>query len=183
MKFDAPIPGQSLTGAPKAYPWERPPEINDPEQAIALHISRLNNEDRIGAIVDMLQMEMDVKTLTEGIVRGAVANGVHSVDVGLLVAPVVHEFIVSLAEEAGIEFDEGLVDTKGKEKSRTAVEKAKAEVALEKALKTRKGGKASTPTDDLEMAFSEAPIESDEVMDEMPMEEPMAPKGLMARKN
>lgn len=182
MKFDGPIPGQSLTGAPKAMPWERPPEITDPEEAIALHITRLNNEERIEAIVDMLQLDIDVKTLTEGIVRGGVANGVHSIDVGLIVSPVIHEFIVSVAEEAGIEFDEGLEDKKGKEKGRTAVQKAKAEAALEKALKAIKGSKGTTPTDDLEMALSEAPIESDEVMEEVPMEEPMAPKGLMARR-
>ena len=182
MRIDGPIPGQSLTGAPKAYPWERPPEIVVPEEAIALHITRLNNEERIEAIVDMLQLDIDVKTLTEGIVRGGVANGVHSVDVGLLVAPVVHEFIVSIAEEAGIEFDEGLEDKKGKEKGRSAVQKAKAEAALEKALKARKGSKATTPADDLEMAVSEAPIESDGDMDGMPMGEPMAPKGLMSRR-
>lgn len=182
MKIDGPIPGQSLTGAPKSMPWERPPEINDPEKAIALHITRLNNEERIEAIIDMLQLDIDVKTLTEGIVRGGVANGVHSVDVGLIVSPVIHEFIVSIAEEAGIEFDEGLEDKKGKEKGRTAVEKAKAEAALEKALKSRKGSKATTPTDDLEMAVGEAPIESDSMMEEEPMEEVPMTKGLMARR-
>ena len=31
----APIPGQSLTDEPKNYPWENPPEITDPEEAIA----------------------------------------------------------------------------------------------------------------------------------------------------
>lgn len=182
MKFEGPIPGQSLTGAPKAMPWERPPEINDPEKAIEIHITRLNNEEKIEAIIDMLQMDIDVKTLTEGIMRAGVANGVHSIDVGLLVAPVVHEFIVSIAEEAGIEYDEGLEDKGKKEKGRKAVEKAKAEAALEKALKGRKPSKGTTPTDDLEGAVSDAPIEPDGAMEEEVMVEPEAPRGLMARR-
>jgi hypothetical protein len=179
MKFDGPIPGQSLTGAPKAYPWERPPEVTDPEQAIELHITRLNNEEKIEAILEMLQMGIDVKTLTEGIARAGVANGVHSIDIGLLVAPVIHEFIVSIAEEAGVEFDEGLEDKSKKARGRDAVEKAKAEVALEKALQARKGPKAATPTQDLEMAAPEAPIEPE--MD-MEAEDQVMPKGLMARR-
>ena len=182
MKFDGPIPGQSLTGSPKAYPWERPPEIVDPEAAIELHITRLNTEEKIEALLEFLQMGIDVKTLTEGIARAGVANGVHSIDVGLFVAPVIHEFIVSIAEEAGIEFDEGLEDKGKKEKGRKSVEKAKAEVALEKALQKRKGAKGSQPTDALEMAVPEAPIESEMLPEETGMTEEVMPKGLMARR-
>lgn len=182
MKFDGPIPGQSLTGAPKAYPWERPPEVVDPEKAIEIHIARLNNEEKIEALLEMLQMGIDVKTLTEGIARAGVANGVHSIDVGLLVAPVVHEFIVSIAEEAGIEFDEGLEDKAKKEKGRKSVEKAKAEIALEKALQARRGKKAATPTEDLEMALPEAPVEAEVGLEEVDMAEQAMPKGLMARR-
>ena len=31
--FEAPIPGQSLTGEPRQYPWESPPQIDKPEDA------------------------------------------------------------------------------------------------------------------------------------------------------
>lgn len=172
MKFDGPIPGQSLTSAPKAAPWERPPEIVDPEQAMAMHIERLNNEEMMENIVDMLELDIDVVTLTQGIVRGAVAAGVHSIDVGLIVSPVIHEFIVGVAEDAGIEFDEGLEDVKGKEKAKRAIEKAKAEKMLRKVLKEDRGPEAEPMPD---MGQDEAAIEP-----EAPME--VAPKGLMARR-
>ena len=32
------IPGQSLTGEPKGYAWERPPEFDKPEDALKYYI-------------------------------------------------------------------------------------------------------------------------------------------------
>lgn len=126
MDFDAPIPGESLTKAPGSMPYERPPEINDPEEAIQMHLSRLSESDKQQDILDMLELDMDVVTLTEGILRSAVATGIHSIDVSMIIAPVIHEFIKTTAEDAGIDFDEGLVDAK-KEKARAqAITKAKA---------------------------------------------------------
>ena len=36
----------------------------------------------------------------------AVGNGIHSIDVGLIIAPAVHKEIVSIAEESGMEYEE-----------------------------------------------------------------------------
>jgi hypothetical protein len=55
---------------------------------------------------------LDIKTVTTGILRSAVANGIHSVDVSLLVAPVIHEFIKQTTKALGIEADDGFVDKK-----------------------------------------------------------------------
>jgi hypothetical protein len=106
--FNAPIPGQSLTTEPKGYPWERPPEITDPEEAIQYHLARLSEPDMLDGILDLIEVdELDVKTLTAGIMRGAVASGMHTIDVALLVAPVVHEFIKQGALAFGLNPDDG----------------------------------------------------------------------------
>jgi hypothetical protein len=188
--FDGPIPGQSLTGSPKAYPWERPPEIVDPEEALVRYLTNLNGTEQIEGILDMLELEMDVKTLTEGLVRVGVAEGLHSIDVGLIISPVIHEFIVSVAEEAGIEYDEGLVDKKAQEEKKKVVTKAKKEQILQKLRKERQSGSNVSEvsgTDNLEMALSEAPIESQGMSEGVGMEEEImpeqeAPRGLMARR-
>ena len=87
-QFNAPIPGQSLTTEPKGFPWERPPEIVDPEEAIQMHLTRLSDPKKLSAVLDLIELEgLDVYTLTKGIMRGAVAGGIHSIDVGLIVAP------------------------------------------------------------------------------------------------
>jgi hypothetical protein len=130
-QFNAPIPGQSLTLEPKAYPWERPPEINDPEEAIQMHLTRLTDPDMLEAALDAMELgELDIHTLTKGIMRGAVANGIHSIDVALIAAPVVHEYLRQAADAAGIEVDDGFEDKAAKEMRRQSVVAMKAKKKL-----------------------------------------------------
>lgn len=109
--YGAPIPGQSLTTEPKGFPWERPPEIVDPEEAIQMHLSKMAEPKRLRAALDLIELEgMDVATLVKGRLRGAVSQGMHSVDVSLLIAPVLHDFIKQAADVAGIEAEDGFED-------------------------------------------------------------------------
>ncbi|PHS02795.1 MAG: hypothetical protein COA78_20340 [Blastopirellula sp.] len=156
--MDAPIPGQSLTSAPGTYPYERPPEISDPEEAIQMHLTRLNTSEMIEDILDTLELGITVKELTEGIARSAVAEGLHSIDVSMIISPVIHEYIKSTADEAGIEYDEGLIDEEEQEARTNAIVAAKAEAMMGK-----------------------------EVEEEMPMAPPVEPvaeepRGLMTRR-
>jgi len=115
--FEAPIPGQSLTTPPKQYPWERPPEMVDPEEAMAYYVDWLTNAERMSAIMEALELGFTVKNLTEGIVRVGVAEGLHTIDVGLLVSPVVHHYIKSTAQTLKVDFEEGFEDKATKEKN------------------------------------------------------------------
>lgn len=111
---DIPMPGQSLTREPKAAPYERPPQIVDPEEALDWHLDRLSEDDRKEALVDAAEFDIDVVTLTQGLLRGAVAEGRHSVDVSLLIAPIIHEFICGVLDAAGVDYDEGFEDDSDK---------------------------------------------------------------------
>ena len=62
--FEAPIPGQSLTNEPKNYPWENPSRLTTPEDALVYHLERLNQPKRIEAMLDFLQLDIDVVTMT-----------------------------------------------------------------------------------------------------------------------
>ena len=106
--FEAPIPGQSLTNEPKNYAWENPPKFIYPEDALIWHMERLEEPERIKSIFHFLKLGVDVVTLVESITRNAVAKGFHTIDVSLIISPVIHEYIVGIAEVAGIEFNEGL---------------------------------------------------------------------------
>ena len=103
----APIPGQSLTDEPKNYAWENPPEITDPEEAIAMHMSKFNDPEVIDNMLDLLDVGFPVRALAESILTASVAAGWHSIDVSLIVAPFMHEHIISMANEAGVSYVEG----------------------------------------------------------------------------
>lgn len=169
--FNAPIPGQSLTSEPKNYPWENPPEFPAPEDALMWHMDRLQKPKKIESIAGLLTLGLDVVTMTEGILRGAVAEGRHTVDVSLIIAPVIHEYIVGVAEAADLEFDEGLEeeDFDVEELQYSIRSKQAAEI-----LESIEGGQEV----DLTSMQEPAPMEEEPTVEEMP-EEPM---GLMARR-
>lgn len=112
--FDRPIPGQSLTTPPRNAPYERPPEVVDPEKALQIHLDRLTDPDRMEDALYFLEIGVDLVTLVEGILRSAVMNGIHTVDVSLIIAPVIHEYIKSTADAMGVEYEEGFENKEGR---------------------------------------------------------------------
>jgi hypothetical protein len=132
MIFERPIPGQSLTTEPKNVPYENPPELVDPEEAALVHLERINNAEAVESILFFLENGISVVAVTEGLLRTAVLAGVHSIDVSLIIGPIIHEFIKSAADAAGIEYDEGLEDRKGKAAVRYDRESLRAKKILQK---------------------------------------------------
>ena len=110
MISNRPIPGQSLTTTPKNAQYEQPPLIVNPEEALQIHLTRLSKPRSMEDMLEFIEGGVDIRTIVEGILRGAVLNGVHSIDVSLIIAPVLHEFIRGLPLAAGIDFEDGFED-------------------------------------------------------------------------
>jgi len=106
--FSAPIPGQSLTSEPKNSTWENPPQMSEPEEALLWHLGRFDNPKKTEAVVALLALGLDLVTMTEGLLRTAVADGRHGIDVSLIIAPVIHEHLKGIAEASGVDYTEGL---------------------------------------------------------------------------
>lgn len=111
-QLNGPIPGQSLVSEPKKFAYERPVQIADPEEALEKHLDRLAEPEHIDNVLNLLEAGASVKMVTEGILRGAVANGVHTIDVSMLIGPVIHEYIRTTALKAGVEFEDGIEEKK-----------------------------------------------------------------------
>lgn len=130
--FDGPIPGMSLTTTPKNAPWENPPEIFDPKEALDKHVERLMDPDRMEAVLHLIEVEgLTIRTMVSGILRSAVAAGVHSIDTSVIIAPAVHEFIKRTADAVGIEYEEGLEDKEAKKKLKEGMANSRAKKMLE----------------------------------------------------
>ena len=61
-----------------------------------------------------LEFGVDLVTLVQGILRAAVMEGIHSIDVSLIIAPVLHEHIKGFADAVGLEYEEGFENKEGK---------------------------------------------------------------------
>ena len=114
LMFERPIPGQSLTAESRSQAFERPPEITDPIEALDIHIENLSKEGAMEDVLYFLEFGVDLVTLVQGILRSAVMEGIHSIDVSLIIAPVLHEHIKGFADVAKLDYDEGFDNQEGK---------------------------------------------------------------------
>lgn len=174
--FNPPIPGESLTREPKNAAYERPPEINDPEDALIFYIDKLTDEQRMGSIILLLENGLDVRTITEGVLRKGVYEGIHSIDMSILIAPAVHEYIKTTADMVGIEYTEGFETDEEDKKLTYQINETFARKTLEKIN--------ADPQDAVD-AIEESSEEMEDMgdMDDLSvgMEQPK-PQGLMARR-
>ena len=181
--LNAPIPGQSLTDTPKNYPWERPPEIVDPREAIKFHLDGLTNPEALDNIVEMLQLGVPVNAITQTALTTAQMEGIHSVDVSLIIGKVINEELISIAEEAGVDYkmgnepDEAEVQRKEEQETVALLRRKLGDIEQEDA-----GTELMRQTAD--MMEQEEPIEgpAPEMMDVEEQEMPQTQqRGLMAR--
>jgi len=171
LMFERPIPGQSLTAEPKSQAFERPPEITDPIEALDAHMDNLAREGAMEDALYFLEFGVDLVTLVQGILRGAVMEGIHSIDVSLIIAPVLHEHIKGFADASGVEYNEGFENEEGKKALSYRRDVARAK----EMLKQIKEEDAPSPD-----SFVPEPMEEPEPEPEIEEQEPVQ-TGLMAR--
>ena len=106
MAMLAPIPGQSLTDEPQNFAWERPPEIVDPNDAIRFHMERLSEKPVVESVMFLMELGYPVDVLTRSMLTASVGEGIHTIDVSLIAAPVIEEELSYMARTAGIEYKE-----------------------------------------------------------------------------
>lgn len=169
--FAAPIPGQSLTSEPKNLPFERPPETADPYEALNMHIDHITQPKALKSAFHFMEEGLDLVSLVEGVLRSAVMAGKHSLDVSLVIAPVLHEYIRGLAIDAEVEFKEGFEEDQEEEDGIQYQRDSERALKMLREMKKEKG----MPVEEVQQEPQE------EVMVE-PEEETEVPQGLMARR-
>ena len=107
-RFQAPIPGQSLTTELGARPWERPAKYSDPEEALSHYTSTLSGPTMAGRLFDILESGFPATHIVDGLTLGGVMQGLHTIDVAVVISPAIYEFITGIADLAEIDYETGL---------------------------------------------------------------------------
>ena len=115
--FDGPIPGESLTAELGARPWQSPPQYANVDDVIDYYMSRMSQEDFMVQLVDVLEMGAPVSAIANSIQLSGVMQGLHTIDSGILVMPIIMEMIMMLGDAAGVKYESG-VDNPDKNKTR-----------------------------------------------------------------
>lgn len=105
--LDRPIAGQSLTAELGNRPWQQPPQYATVEEALDFYVPRLARPEILENLYDVMESGIPLTTIAESMQVAGVMEGKHSIDVGILVMPVLIETMAYLAEEADIEYNIG----------------------------------------------------------------------------
>lgn len=160
QSFDRPIPGMGMTFEVGSRPWQTPPELTTVEQATDYYVERMNTDAFKGQLIDVIEMGVPLATLANTIQLASVMEGVHSVDVGILMIPIIVELLITIADSQGAKYQTGM---EGMENERaTAPNRIISDMMRERNMKEE-----------------EMPTEEPQ---EMAQEEQMQPMGLMARR-
>tara|TARA_R110002110_G_scaffold165663_2_gene365940 strand:- start:914 stop:1489 length:576 start_codon:yes stop_codon:yes gene_type:complete len=168
-QFDAPIPGQSLTAEVGSRPWQNPPKYATVDEALEHYIPRITSPKMSNELLDIMEMGVPITSLADTIQSGGLMQGLHTVDVGILILPVLMEMLAYIAEDADIEYDLGMearVDEDKIPESKIALAMSKMRKEMPEAMNSEQ-----------ENVVVEEPVE------EAPEEEVVAPPaGLMSRR-
>lgn len=106
--LDAPIPGQSLTAEPGSRPWEKPAKYATPEEAAQFYIENLSQPKKMASLLDKIEEGAPLTLIADTLQTLGVSKGLHSLDVGILVTPVIIEFMKASAEQAEVDYTVGI---------------------------------------------------------------------------
>jgi len=97
--INAPIPGMSLTTEPGNRPWENPPNLVSIEDAMEFYTKRiLGTPENHDQVLDLIESSLPIRNIANILMKTSVMEGYHTIDVGILVLPVIEELLMSIAD-------------------------------------------------------------------------------------
>lgn len=105
---DAPIPGANYTSDTRNYPWHRPPDITDADEALEYIMERLTDTNDGMRYMSMIEAGMPLTTITDMVVTLGVGRGKFSIDFAIIIAGPVTRMLEIMAKSYKIEYDIGI---------------------------------------------------------------------------
>ena len=166
--FDAPIPGMGMTHELGARPWQTPPTYTTVEETSDYYIEKMSNPKFKEQLLDVMEMKIPLTTLANTIQLGSVMEGLHTVDVGMLMIPILVETMALIGDSSDVDYVTGMDDVKADRPAMTS--------RIISDLQDKQNLDSDVSME--EPMAEDMPME-ESIDKEMPMEEP---KGLMARR-
>ena len=153
--LDAPVPGEGLTHELGDRPWQKPAQLTNVDDVMPFYREKITDEEFVPQLMQVIELGIPLTTIANAMQSAAVMEGVHSIDVGVLMLPIIVELLKFVAEKNNVKYVTGMEkrDVQPNDEMVTAL--AMKEI-------------------DEEAGMTEEPVE------EEPVEEPQL-RGLMAR--
>ena len=134
-EINAPIPGMSLTAPLGGRPWQQPPQMATVEEAIDYYVPKIMDREFVPELLTIIELGIPLTTIANSFQLASVMEGKHSIDVGILVIPVLVELMITLADSNEVEYVSGMSREKEKGLSNAQIALAKKKGMLDKNLK------------------------------------------------
>jgi len=110
LLFDMPIPGENYMSDTRNYPWHRPPEITDYDEAVDYLIERLAEPEQSELIYSLIELEQPLAGIVAGLMMQSIGRGKFGIDLAILAAGPVYRYLQIIAEQNGLKYESGLED-------------------------------------------------------------------------
>ena len=134
-EINAPIPGMSLTAPLGGRPWQQPPQMATVEEAIDYYVPKIMDREFVPELLTIIELGIPLTTIANSFQLASVMEGKHSIDVGILVIPVLVELMMTLADANEVEYVSGMSREKEKGLSNAQIALAKKKGMLDKDMK------------------------------------------------
>ena len=124
-QIDAPIPGMSMTAPMGGRPWLKPPQFATVEQAYEFYFAKLADREFVPDLLTIIELGVPLTTIANSFQLASVMEGKHTVDVGIMVIPVIVEMMMAIAEANDVEYVSGMDREKEKDLSNAEIALAK----------------------------------------------------------
>ena len=124
-QIDAPIPGMSMTAPMGGRPWLKPPQFATVEDSLEYYFAKFTDRNFVPELLTIIELGVPLTTIANSFQLASVMEGKHSVDVGILVIPVIVEMMMAVAEANDVEFVSGLSREKEQDLSNAEIALAK----------------------------------------------------------
>ena len=84
--------------------------MSDIEDVTKFYIERLANHEVINDLAALCQTGLPLKPIVTSIVSSGNLRGMHSIDAGMLVAPIIHQFLKQAVTATGIDVKDDSMD-------------------------------------------------------------------------
>ncbi len=101
-KFNASVPGESLTGEPGGKPYEQPPQFADPKEALEFIWDNMNKKSNVLPMVALLDKGIPVEALAQTLLFSGFAAGKWTPDAAVLMLDSVVGMVMTISKQAGI---------------------------------------------------------------------------------
>lgn len=106
--MNGPIPGENYTADTKNFPWHRPPQFTNTDDAIEYSVRYILDEERSDSYVTMIDVGWSVVDIAQMFVMDGVGKGLWTLDFGLLIAGPIAHLLVIMCRGDDVDFDLGI---------------------------------------------------------------------------